>query len=138
MGEAGDQITAVDGEFNIFVKHPRLAAQWTSPRLFPQVKLIARTAAVLYMEAGRPFIITEIHRADGGVHSVWRALDARSQNLPLAVAENIRGLLNRWFVYGLTGKGTEGQTVPPLDHPGNASKSSAPHLHIQIPARHAR
>lgn len=124
----GEQLDAIDGEFNIFVKHARLAEEFLSDKLSPNVRQIVRVAAVLHMQAGRPLILTEIRRRDAGPHGAGRAADFRSKHLPDAIAENMREILNRWFPYG---DGVH-DTIPPINHVGTYSKSTAPHFHVQV------
>jgi hypothetical protein len=137
QGEAG-RMFVIDEEFNIWAKTEDLVPQWNNRHLDPRVKKITIVVATLLREHGLPCVITSIRRDDGGVHALGRAVDVRSQNLEAGAAELIRQKVNRWFVYGLKGDGRPGETIPPLDHAGNASKSTAPHFHIQVPAIRGR
>jgi hypothetical protein len=121
----------IAGEFNLFVKEEALLIQWQSKKLRPEVKLLARTAAILMRIKGYPGIITSILRDDSGVHSVGRAVDMRSKHMKDEEAEDIRTTLNDWFPPFKGNDGKMKETVPPLSHAGNAMQSTAPHLHLQ-------
>lgn len=124
----------IDRDLNLYAKEESLVAEWNSPLLHPRAKKIAIVLAQYLYLKGYPCVITSIHdgRDTPGtalyspIHAAGRAIDIRCTTLKRYEAEDIRQQINRRFPYGLTGKGKQGETIPPLDH------GTAPHFHIQV------
>lgn len=123
-------LTPIDGEFNMWAKEARIAQEWADPRLDLRVKVIVRCMAYWLDIEGYRCILTEVFRADGGIHAAWRAVDVRSTHIPLELAQEIRSKVNHMFPY----RNGYFDTIPPLNHAGNASRSTADHFHVQVRA----
>lgn len=125
---------AIDEDLNLYAKEASLVAEFNSKKLHPKARKIAIVAAQYLFLRGYPAVVTSIHsgRTEGAlaspIHAAWRAIDMRSNTMKRYEAEEVRIALNKRFPYGLTSKGTPGETVPPIDH------GTAPHFHIQVKA----
>jgi len=91
-----------------------------------------------YVLDGHIFTVTRIVDKDGSTHDQvppYRFIDIRSLDLPKNEAEKLRTIVNLTFPYGKTSKGTEGTTIPPLDHSSTSPRATAEHFHIQVSSR---
>lgn len=96
---------------------------------FRVIMIVMFIAAIVWLLYGERMRITCIYRSDGGVHSVWRALDfGMFKCVPRSFQEGLRKIINGLFPYG----DNKHETVPPFNHAGNATRSTADHWHVQV------
>lgn len=127
----------IEPDSNIFGKTKSVCEHWLSRKLNRRLRALIVEFAQILLQHGKACVITSIYRPDpGGIHSLWRAADVRSQDLTPEEAESIRVDFNARHPYGLKSNGKPGETIPPLNHAAaqNTTSVSAPHFHIQVSA----
>lgn len=87
-------------------KDPSVELEWNSEKLHKKCRLIVQAAeAWLWFHYKIELLLTDVFRAhstDSGIHEQWRAVDARTRDLPAGAAIRCSEFVNRNFPYDLS------------------------------------